>query len=117
MNSNSFNLKGWNVVLVSALFALAAKDSNISFVYLAYFPSFSLWILDAYYLKQERLFRKLYDKIRMEDESKINYSMKTKEFEEIVKSWPETCFSKTIFIFHGIIIFSIVLVMFAFILK
>lgn len=38
MASNSFLLKGWSVTLISALFALAAKDTNQFFIYLAYFP-------------------------------------------------------------------------------
>ena len=37
MSINSFLLKGWSVVLVSGLFALAAKDCNPFFAYLAFF--------------------------------------------------------------------------------
>ena len=32
LSTNSFLLKGWSVVLVSALFALSTQDSNKSFV-------------------------------------------------------------------------------------
>jgi hypothetical protein len=39
LSPNSFLLKGWPVVLVSAMFALAAKDTQLLFVYLAYFPA------------------------------------------------------------------------------
>ena len=39
LSHNSFLLKGWTVVLISALFALGAKDKNLLLVYLAYFPS------------------------------------------------------------------------------
>jgi len=62
LSQNSFLLKGWSVVLIAALFALAAKDSNAMFVYLAYFPLFAFWFLDGYFLWQERLYRNLYDK-------------------------------------------------------
>ena len=37
MASNSFLLKRWSVVLVSALFVLSAKETNTSFIYLAFF--------------------------------------------------------------------------------
>ena len=57
LSTNSFLLKGWTVVLVSALFALAAKDAKIVFAYLAYFPAFTFWLLDGYFLWQERLYR------------------------------------------------------------
>ncbi len=30
MNSNSFLIKGWTITLMSALFALAAKDTNFN---------------------------------------------------------------------------------------
>ena len=69
LSHNSFLLKGWSVILVSALFALAAKDSQLLFVYLAYFPAISFWCLDGYFLRQERLFRKLYDHVRGTEES------------------------------------------------
>ena len=61
---SSFLLKGWSVLLISALFALAASDSQPLFIYLAYFPGFAFWVLDAYFLWQERLFRALYDLVR-----------------------------------------------------
>jgi hypothetical protein len=39
LSTNSFLLKGWSVVLVSALFALSASDSNSAFIFLAYIPA------------------------------------------------------------------------------
>jgi len=73
--NNSFLLKGWSVVLVSAFFALSAKDQSLYFIYLAYFPAIAFWILDGYFLWQERLFRKLYDGVRVKKESDIDFSM------------------------------------------
>ena len=64
MAGNSFLIKGWSITLVAALFALAAANTNELFIYLAYFPTFMFWALDAYFLRQERLFRKLYDHVR-----------------------------------------------------
>ena len=67
LSTNSFVLKGWSVVLVSALFALAAPESRPAFVYLAYIPTVVFWGLDGYFLWQERLYRALYDHVRMLD--------------------------------------------------
>ena len=39
MGTNSFVLKGWNVTLVSALFALSAKESNARFIMIAFLPT------------------------------------------------------------------------------
>ena len=61
MGANSFVIKGWNVTLASALLALSVKDGTPRFVLVAFLPAIVFWILDAYYLRQERLFRKLYE--------------------------------------------------------
>jgi hypothetical protein len=111
MASNSFLLKGWSVILISALFALAAKDSNIYFVYLAYFPAIAFCSLDGFFLRQERLYRKLYDKVRIQKEEEIDFSMNTTEFQQVVQSWFRTCFSPTLRIFHGAIIGTVIIVM------
>jgi hypothetical protein len=49
LSTNSFLLKGWSVVLVSALFALSASDSNRDFVLLAFFPALVFWGLDGFF--------------------------------------------------------------------
>lgn len=111
MANNSFLLKGWSVVLVSALFALAAKDSNIYYVYLAYFPTIAFWMLDGYYLWQERLFRKLYDKVRLIEESNIDFSMDISSVKDKSGSWFDAMLSKTLNIFHGTVVATIILIM------
>lgn len=111
MANNSFLLKGWSIVLVSALFALAAKDSNKLYIYLAYFPTIAFWVLDGYFLRQEKLYRKLYDKVRNTDDSKIDFSMDTSSVTKQVSAWSEVVFSKTLSIFHGVIVLTILLVM------
>lgn len=111
MASNSFLLKGWSVVLISALFVLSAKETNIFFIYLAFFPALSFWELDGYFLWQERLYRKLYDKVRKMDELKIDFSMDTSTVSKEVKPWVCVTFSKTLCIFHGTIVGTIVIVM------
>jgi len=113
MANNSFLLKGWSVILVSALFALAAKDSDIDFIPLAYFPALAFWFLDGYFLQQERLFRKLYDRVRAMKEEDIDFSMDTSTVKKEVSCWACVCFSKTLFIFHGVIILAICIVMYA----
>jgi hypothetical protein len=101
MNSNSFMLKGWQILIVSALFALSANDANLNFIYITYLPSIAFWILDGFYLRQERLFRKLYNSI-IDPKSKIpKYSMDTSIFNESVETLSRTCFSISVLLFHG----------------
>lgn len=110
LSHNSFLLKGWSVILVSAMFALAAKDAQILFVYLAYFPAIAFWCLDGYFLRQERLFRKLYDYVRKLPEDKIDFSMNTATVKDEVDCWAAVTISKTLIAFHGVILVSIILV-------
>ena len=110
MASNSFLIKGWSITLVAALFALAAGGTNPLFVYVAYFPAFMFWALDAYFLRQERLFRKLWDHVR-EVDSDIDFSMDAKQFTNEVDSIWDVAQSHTLKLFHGTITGTIVIVM------
>ena len=108
---NSFLLKGWSVVLISSFFALAAVNNKLYFVFLSYFPLFVFWILDAYFLWQERLFRALYDNVRSLKEEEVDYSMDTSEVDKDVKPWADVVLSKTLLMFHGTILISIIIIM------
>ena len=113
LSTNSFLLKGWSVVLVSALFALSAPNSNVSFIFLAYIPAIIFWGLDGYFLWQERLYRALYDHVRKLKESDIDFSMATKTVGsgQDFREWSNAVFSKTLIAFHGALIGAIVVVM------
>lgn len=103
----SFYLKGWNVVLVSAIFALASGESKSQLVYLAYLPAFVFWLLDGFFLRQERLFRALYDKVRVMAEDDIDFSMNTAGVNSLVASWLAVTWSITLRLFHGAVLLTI----------
>lgn len=114
LSHNSFLLKGWSVILVSAMFALGAQDTEPLFVYLAYFPAVAFWCLDGYFLRQERLFRALYDHVRYLDDDRIDFAMDTSSVAGKVDSWFDVTRSRTLIAFHGVILVSIVIVMFVY---
>ena len=112
LSTNSFLLKGWSVVLVSALFALSVPDSRVTFVYLASIPAIIFWGLDGFFLWQEKLFRKLYDRVRVLSDEEVDFSMNT----SVIKgngrpTWLAAIVSKTLILFHGVLIFTVVVVM------
>ena len=111
MAGNSFLLKGWSVTLISAIFALAAKDSNQLFLYLAYFPCLTFWSLDGYFLWQERMYRKLYQQVTNKGEESVDFDMNATSFKDEVDTWLNCCFSTTLSLFHGVIFGVIVLIM------
>jgi hypothetical protein len=112
LSTNSFLLKGWSVVLVSALFALSANNSNVRFVMLAYIPAVVFFGLDGYFLSLERTYRKHYECVRTKDPEDIDFSMDTSDIQTGFYEWTSATFSKTLLPFHGALIGAIIVVMF-----
>jgi hypothetical protein len=110
MAQNSFLLKGWAVTLVAALFALAAADTREQIALLGLLPALVFWGLDAYYLRQERLFCALYDFVRSSPEGSLRdrvLSMDTRPCGGQVKSWFATLVSPTVAFFHGAVVAAV----------
>lgn len=105
MASNSFQLKALAVLLVSALLGLAVNTDRAALAALATLPAVSFWGLDAYYLRQERLFRKLYDAVRLREEHVHPdlYSLETKDCQKDVPTWACTFLASTIWPIHGVL--------------
>ena len=114
MSNNSFLLKGWSVSVSTAILSLIVGISNPLFVLIALFSSLSFWGLDAYYLRQERLFRLLYDDLQRslidKKTKKVDlFSLSTKKYDSQVPSWFRTLWSKSVFGLHGVVIAVIVI--------
>lgn len=109
MARNSFLLKGWSVTLVAAIFALTVNNPSVYLVIIAIFPALAFWGLDAYYLRQERLFRQLYRKVSEEPDDVSAFSMDTSGYERDVQGWFGTALSKSVLPFHGIVAGTVVL--------
>lgn len=100
MSNHSFLLKGWSVTLIAALFALAAKDTNTTYILIAYLPVLIFWAMDAYFLSQERSYRALYEKVRKQSEQEIDFSMNVKDHCNGKNGWSSCFLSTTIVIFY-----------------
>ena len=108
MNSNSFMIKGWCVTLVSALFALAAKDSNTNFAVITCIVIPALWFLDSFFIIREKHFRKLYDITREKDDVDFSLNIDTLK----AKDWfYNGVLNNTLIIFYGIIIITSLFIM------
>jgi len=57
MAKNSFQLKGWAMTLIALVGAIAAQGSDKRFILLAFLPILGFWILDSFYLQQERRYK------------------------------------------------------------
>ncbi len=108
--NSSFFLKGWTVIFVAAVLGFATKDSKPMYAWLAAIPTISFWVLDGFYLNQERLFRRLYDTVRETDEDEIDFSMDTVPFKKGGDSL-KAVFSKTLLPFYLTILLVIGIVL------
>ncbi|MBC8179526.1 hypothetical protein H8E88_00220 [candidate division KSB1 bacterium] len=113
MAFNSFLIKGWTITLV--VVALLLKGAKHQ-VWIAFIPLFVFWFLDAYFLWQERMYRKLYDWVtinRLKSEEYL-FNMNAYRFKDEVKTKIRIMFSITLGWFYGsiavlIIVYSIFL--------
>lgn len=111
MAQNSFALKGWAVVIVAALLSIAAAGSQRALIFIALIPVVAFWLLDGYYLRQERLFRRLYDSARNESGGEdADFSMNTATVSHEVASLIATVGSITLATFYGGLLASIIVV-------
>jgi len=112
MSGNLFFLRGWTITLIAALLALFSKDSKFNYA-IGFLCVLTLvfWILDGYFLSQERLYRDLYDYVRKLKDEKIDYSMSTTEFKKLKKNTVIfAMFSGTLMVFYIPLIIAAVVI-------
>jgi len=100
MASNSFLIKGWTVTLVVAALLLKGDKHQ---VLIAFIPLLVFWFLDAYFLWQEKMYRKLYGWVvvnRVKTDEQL-FSMNAYRFKDRVQSIPGVMFSITLRWFYG----------------
>lgn len=109
MAFNSFLIKGWAVTLVSV--ALLLKG-NTYHVLIAFIPLISFWYLDAFFLRLERTYRKLYEWV-IENRLKTNDFLLDmnagSRFEDKVQSCPRIMLSKSLAVFYGPILLLLII--------
>jgi hypothetical protein len=112
---NSFSVKTWAVGVITVLGSLAAKDADARLSCALLLPVLCFWGLDAYYLRQEKLFRKLYEKAVAGDKDAPLYSMNPLPYVKLVPNAFKVAFSRTVAPLHiPILLFVIGLILYAF---
>lgn len=101
MSRNSFQFKGWAIMIMSALLALFANSGNPLFIAVSIIPIIIFWIIDSFYLQQERKYVWLYDKVVKHDKTVVSYSMSTSKCHDSRCNFWNCFFSKTIAWFYG----------------
>lgn len=102
LGHDSFLIKGWSMAILAAgVIFIARSEIQSGFMMLTFLvPVVGFWILDGYFLWQERLFRKAYDEVRKQDAT--DFSMDTKGYEsEPTCSWAASTVSNTLLMFYS----------------
>ena len=108
MAFNSFIIKGWAITLVVVTLLLKGTEYQ---VWIAFIPLLVFWFLDAYFLWQERMYRKLYEWVinnRLKTDEYL-FDMNAYRFKDEVQSKLRIMFSITLGWFYGSIAILIVI--------
>src|SRR3990172_11626640 len=106
MASNSFLLKGWAISIIAVVLALADKAINPALLSsILLIPLLSFWYLDAFFLRTEKMYRKMYEWIlekRKNDDTTYLYDLNPHRFKKEVDSSWKVMWSVTLRCFYGI---------------
>lgn len=100
----SFQLKQWSIIIFSANLSIIISIGYASFlpselacfaVFLVATPFMVFWAMDAFYLRQERAYRKLYDLIRAREKTDYDMAVTVDDV-----SYFKCVISRTLFCFY-----------------
>jgi hypothetical protein len=104
MSRNSFAVKAGSLTIVAGLLAITLSINSSKLAAIGMIPIITLWCLDAFYVRQERMFRRLYDSVRIGQAPEIGspgyFSMNTQLFQSDENGLISTIFSKTLPLFY-----------------
>ena len=110
LGSNSFLIKGWAVTLAGAFVGLAVNAEDCSLAHIGVASLLIFWGLDGYFLRAERRFRTLAERVRKFDAKIEPFFMGAtagsfiEEFDKKQRwnlSWAGASASWTLLIFYG----------------
>jgi hypothetical protein len=101
--NNSFLMKGWALTVAGLIFGFAVEQGSWRIAAAGLLPVVAFWGLDAFFLRQERLYRRLYDAVRRSDAQVEPFSMDTRNYAATVASWWATALSRTLLPFYGVL--------------
>jgi len=104
MGRNSFAIKAGSLTVVVGLLVVTLGMNSWKVSAVGTIPIAMLWSLDAFFIRQERIFRRLYDTVRQglapEIGSTEYFSMNTDQVQSEVNSLLATMFSRTLAFFY-----------------
>jgi hypothetical protein len=90
MAQNSFLFKAWAITIAAGVSALAASSAARSVIWIAVGSTVIFWGLDGYYLRLERCFIELYDRVAGSADADVDLKMSI-DRSRSVRRWYEAC--------------------------
>ncbi|MEU6492667.1 hypothetical protein ABZ890_20035 [Streptomyces sp. NPDC046984] len=100
LGNGSFLIKGWTMTVAGVFFGVSLNSLSWKIATAGIIPIIGFWLLDAYFLRQERLFRKLYDDVRRPAVTVELFSMNVQPYHAVVP-WRKVIWSHTMVNFYG----------------
>lgn len=96
---NSFKIKGWTVTLIVVAIVFRTNDFQLIG---AFVPLLAFWGLDAYFLRQEKMYRELYDWVRENrpENQDHSFDLDATRFEDEVEGLISTMRTPTLLWFY-----------------
>lgn len=118
--SHSFAVKGWALTVSAAIYAYTGSHLHWWNALVGLMPAIAFGWLDAFYLRQERLFRELYNGSSLASSSVPVFSMNTAPYADTSQypmcAWSCVVRATTLWVFYGVIIgFGLLLIGISFI--
>ncbi len=117
MAQNSFYIKAWTITIIAGILVLTFSILNIIIFGTLLVISLFFWVLDSYYLKLERIFRRLYNQ-KVQDynneqkrKNMLLFDMNIKPFEDLEKKVIRIMISKSELLFYIPIILIITILL------
>lgn len=106
MAQNSFLIKAWSITIIAGISVLTFSFINTLIFAVLIGVIIVFWIMDSYYLRLEKLYRKLYEKVvnifntpSMKTQIRL-FDMKYESFTNQVHTIPRIMFSKAEGLFY-----------------
>lgn len=80
LGGNSFLIKAWSISVSAAAYGIAVNRLDWRICAIGTLAVVAFWVLDSYFLRQERIFRLLYDYVRVDIRSVPRFSMSIGRF-------------------------------------
>ncbi|MEH2291392.1 hypothetical protein [Nostoc sp.] len=115
MASNSANCKTWCISLVSAILVVIADKNKPNYAWISLIPIILFFLLDSYYLGQERSFRQVYNdfvkELHSSGEITINklFALKPLKDMNVVKLLFASSLSFSIYPFYITLILTVII--------